>query len=429
MKTNGLLVLLFAALLATLLPMRASWADHYVYVRNPFTGQVYAVHARSPGEAATPFNPAAASAAGARAAAESRTARVGAPGAQSTALRFVTWRDPAEGAFTVEVPQGWRVRGGTVRTTRIEPHYVVRATSPDGGATLFWDDPRLLLRQIPNAYTARLGLHPGQIIPSAWGGRLLIERYEPAAMAALEYARQFVCRNPTRIEGGRIVDQTRALDQRFGPIAQAEGKRIVVDAGEVGFRCGERVGYVYAVTLGASQPGMPAAIWLVYRLGGYLATSADSAVAAAAIHRMLATFQMNPSWLEAFARQSNDMAGNVIRESNAITQTTIQRAQAQDRELAADDKAWFKRNNQNFNAIAHANASITANTAGGGAGSGHDYNAQLDTKTVCDSVGHCKTVDATVTHWWVDCSGDFYPGPASGSPPSGNTSACWKRAN
>ena len=89
------------------------------------------------------------------------------------------------------------------------------------------------------------------------------------------------------------------------------------------------MGYVYAVTLGASQPGMPAAIWLVYRLGGYLATSADSAEAAAAIHRMLATFQINSSWLEAFARQSNDMAGNVIRESNAITQTTIQRAQAQ----------------------------------------------------------------------------------------------------
>ncbi len=401
-------------LLGIFLPWRLARADHVAHIRNPYTGQVYAVRARSPGEPGTPnysSKPA-----------PKRGQEGPAP------LRFVAWQDPAESAFTVNVPQGWTVRGGTVRTTPVEPHYVVRAYAPDGGAMLFWDDPRLLTREVPNAFTRSLGYLPGQIMPSAWGGRLLLEPYEPAASAGLEYARQFLCRNPTRVEGGRIPDQSRALVQRFGPIAQAEGKQIYVDAGEVAFRCGDQVGYVYAITLLAAQPGTPAEIWLIYRLAGYMAKSADSATASAAINEMLATFRMNPQWLEAFARQTNDMAGNVIRESNAITQTTVQRAQEQNKELANENKEWQKNFNQSYKVINKTNAAITNSNGYDGTGNGHDYNPQLDTKTVCDSVGHCQTVPATHTYYWADCSGTMHPGPESGAPPPGDTSACLQRA-
>ena len=46
---------------------------------------------------------------------------------------YVQWQDPAEGAFSVTLPRSWQISGGTARTTRIEPHYVVRAQSADGG--------------------------------------------------------------------------------------------------------------------------------------------------------------------------------------------------------------------------------------------------------------------------------------------------------
>lgn len=391
---------------------RAGQADQ---LRSPYNGQVYKVRARAPGE------PEALPHSGKRASARRREGTV--------PLRFVSWQDPAENAFSVNVPQGWTVRGGTVRTTPVEPHYVVRAYAPDGGAMLFWDDPRLLTREVPNAFTRSLGYLPGQIMPSAWGGRLLLEPYEPAASAGLEYARMFLCRNPTRVEGGRIPDQSRALAQSFGPIAQTEGKQIYVDAGEVAFRCGDQVGYVYAITLLAAQPGTPAEIWLIFRLAGYMAKSADSATASAAINEMLATFRMNPQWLEAFARQTNDMAGNVIRESNAITQTTVQRAQEQNKELANENKEWHKNFNRSFNAINKANAAITNSNGSGGTGAGHDYNPELDTKTVCDNVGHCQSVPATHTYYWADCSGTMHPGPESGAPPRGDTSACLQRAH
>jgi len=117
---------------------------------------------------------------------------------------------------------------------------------------------------------------------------------------------------------------------------------------------------------------------------------------------MLGTFQMGQQWLASFARESNDIAGNVIRESNAITQTTIARAKQQDAQKEVRNAAWRKNSDATFNAISGASHAITRGSSANGGENGHDYNAQLGTKTVCDDVGHCQNVDATVTNWYTD---------------------------
>jgi hypothetical protein len=361
-----------------------------------------------------------------------RTAQVPAQQQGEPAARpssYVQWQDPSEGAFSVSLPRGWNLSGGTVRTTRIEPHYVVRAQSPDGGVLMFMDDPRIAIRQVPNMMTLRMGMREGQIIPSAWGGRILLQRYRPAPEAASEYVREALCPSATQFQGGIIPGQTQDLNERFGRIAQSEGKQIHVDAGELSFKCGDRVGYVYAITLQAWQPGGPVSVWVIYRIAGYLATSAESASAAAAMHTMLGTFQMNQQWLQNFARESNDMAGNVIRESNAVTQSTIERAEQQDAQMQAQDAAWRKNSDASFHAISGASRAVTGASSANNDDNGHGYNAQLDTKTVCDDVGHCQTVDASITNWYADCSGTFYPASESGSPPSSSTSACWNKGH
>jgi hypothetical protein len=264
---------------------------------------------------------------------------------------YAQWQDPAEGAFSVSLPRGWQLSGGTVRTTRIEPHYVVRAQSPDGGVQMFMDDPRIAVRQIPNLMTQQMGWREGQLIPSAWGGKMLLERYRPAPDAAADYVRKAYCASATQFQGGIIPGQTQDLNYQFGAIAQAEGKQIHADAGELSFRCGDRIGYVYAITLEAWQPGGSVSLWVVYRIAGYLASSAESAAAAAAMHAMLGTFQMNQQWLENFAREANDVAGNVIRESNAITQSTIERARQQDAQMQAQYEAWRRNSDASFHAI------------------------------------------------------------------------------
>ncbi len=353
----------------------------------------------------------------------------GQPRRQSTpAISYTPWNDPAESAFSVSLPRGWQVTGGTQRTTRIEPHYVVHAQSPSGGVQMFMDDPRIAIRQVPNAIASR----EGTAIPSAWGGKLLVQRYRPAPQAAQEYVQRIYCSAATDFHGGIIPGQTQDLNNQFGPIARAEGKQIHVDVGELSFKCGDRIGYIYAITLQAWQQGGPVSLWLIYRIAGYLATPAESAQAAAAMHTMLGSFQMNEQWLQRFARECNDTAGNVIRESNAVTQSTIARAKQQDAESQSRFESWKVNSDANFNAIQKTSRAITgagSYSGGGGNGNGHDYNAQLGTKHVCDDVGHCSNVDASVTNWYADCSGTFYPGSESGSSPSSSTSACWSKGH
>ncbi len=342
----------------------------------------------------------------------------------SNANRYSVWRDPAEGAFTVALPVGWQISGGTVRVSQLDAHYVVRAQSPSGGAQVFIDDPRILMRELPNRATQMMGIREGQVIPAGGGANLMVESYHPGAQMAAEYVQKVLCPAATMMHGGPIVDQTQALKAQFAPIAQAEGKTLQIDAGEVSFKCGDRAGYTYAITMLAYQPGAPVSIWGVYRIAGYLSTTEDSAAAAAAVNQALGTFQMDQGWLQRYAKECGDVAGNVIRESNAITQTTMQRSREMNDAMISSIENSRKNSNATMNAIEHSGSSSSNGNA-----NGHDYNAQLQQKTVCDDVGRCQSVDASVTNWWSDCSGTFHAGSESGGAPPASQSACWSKGH
>ena len=47
-------------------------------------------------------------------------------------LRMVTWQDPTEHAFSVQVPQGWQIGGGTHRNSPMDARPYVYAVSSDG---------------------------------------------------------------------------------------------------------------------------------------------------------------------------------------------------------------------------------------------------------------------------------------------------------
>lgn len=338
-------------------------------------------------------------------------------------------QDPAEGAFTAMLPAGWRVSAGTQRSSRMEPHYVIRAQSPQGGAELFFDDPSIPLRQLPGPATDAMGWREGMMIPAPAGIHLLLERYRPGAQAAGDYVTRTLCPAATNFQGGEIAAETDQLMQEFGPIARAEDKQIRVDAGELSFQCGNRNGYVYTITLEAEQPGAPVSMWLIYRIAGYLASPQETAAAADALHTLLGSFEMSPQWLAQFARECNDIEGNSIRESNAVTQATIERARQQDAERESQYEAWKRNSSAITNAIERTDHAITGSLSGGSGGEGHNYNAQLGTKDVCDDLGRCHTVDASVGTYYTDCAGTPYPGTTSGGPPPSGLSACWNKTH
>jgi hypothetical protein len=332
---------------------------------------------------------------------------------------YLLWQDPSEGAFSVLLPMGWRISGGTVRSTKIEAHYLVRAQSPDGGAKLFMDDPDIQMREVPNQGTDAMGVKAGQELPSGLGSSLIVGPYLPGSEFASEYVRQTLCPSATMIHGGTIADQTQALNAQLGPLGQTGGKTLRADAGEVSFKCGTGVGYVYAITLQVTQPDGPVALWFVYRIAGYVASTTASLAAAAAVNQALGTFQMNPTWLQKYAKENGDTTGVVVRESNAVTQTTIDREKA----INADIEALIESSGHNSAAVPNGSSGATPSASSTNA-NGHDDNAQAPTKKVCDDLGRCQTVDASISNWWSDCSGRFHPGPDSGGPPT-SQNACW----
>jgi hypothetical protein len=68
-------------------------------------------------------------------------APAGPPAQGLTRVSWTTFTDPNENAFTIEVPQGWRVAGGVVRKIPLWPSMVLRVLSPDRRTLIAVGDP------------------------------------------------------------------------------------------------------------------------------------------------------------------------------------------------------------------------------------------------------------------------------------------------
>ena len=63
--------------------------------------------------------------------------------------RFTRWVDPIEHAFTVELPEGWHITGGTHRDSAIDARSYVSAGSPDGQIKVWFDDLNICHAKFP----------------------------------------------------------------------------------------------------------------------------------------------------------------------------------------------------------------------------------------------------------------------------------------
>jgi hypothetical protein len=81
-----------------------------------------------------------------------RSAPAGAPAQGLSHVSWTTFTDPYENAFTIEVPQGWKVAGGIVRKRiPLWPNAVVRVLSPDRRTLIALGDPDSVPYQSPIA--------------------------------------------------------------------------------------------------------------------------------------------------------------------------------------------------------------------------------------------------------------------------------------
>jgi hypothetical protein len=132
---------------------------------------------------------------------------------KSAIIMFTPFRAPREGAFTVNIPFGWQVSGGTTRSSAIDPRQSLRATSPDGDTHLFIGDPDLLPREVPNRLLGYAGVREGQAMKGPWGGPLLIARYQTGEQFARSYVSR-ICPAAQILSSNVVPDATRKLTAR-----------------------------------------------------------------------------------------------------------------------------------------------------------------------------------------------------------------------
>lgn len=63
--------------------------------------------------------------------------------------RTFSWRDPNEGAWTIQVPEGWRPQGGIRRVSNLDVRGEVRLWSPDGASLVQYNDTRFEKCTVP----------------------------------------------------------------------------------------------------------------------------------------------------------------------------------------------------------------------------------------------------------------------------------------
>lgn len=287
---------------------------------------------------------------------------------------WVTYVDPTEHAFTLDVPTGYRVQGGTVRVTRIDPRLDIRATSPDGGVSIHLGDPSIPNFGEPNAWRRE-----GTTYQLSGGQRLLIARYTPGVEFAYRYGQrlmQSICAKP-ELKAARPVPNP----PRFSYWASA-GTTVI--SGEAYFLCPDqgKVGYAFVSTAETHMQG--SATWVVPEVMSFVASKPQAGAAFSMIQHMYYSVVVDQNWL-----------AQLLRAQGAYGDQSYANFKAQ---LAADAQQMRRidaAQQSNFQAIDNIISGITP-TVDRTTGERHDVmNATGDYHWV-DGQGHTVTTKSYI---------------------------------
>lgn len=210
-------------------------------------------------------------------------------GPSEPALSFVRWADPLENAFSLEVPRGWRVDGGTFRATTVDVRVELRVDSPDDRVRIRSGDRNIPSFALPTAMLAFTGLREGSWYSPGYGTQMMVRSYLPGARFASDYLQRVL--QPEF--GAARIENERELS------APSVGFGQQVHQGEVQFSIGSQWrGRLFAST---TLMGMPdgSGLWFVTDLLGYLAQPGSESLAETVVGHMRQTAQINQQWAAA----------------------------------------------------------------------------------------------------------------------------------
>jgi hypothetical protein len=240
---------------------------------------------------------------------------------------YVTFQDPKEGAFTLDVPRGWTVTGGLYRFAPVDTRPSLLVKSPDGKVSISAGDHELPAFTVPTPMLTATGFIEGRWYSPGYGVNMLVRSY----IKGSDFAAAYVQDKFASTCGVVRIDERRGrpdLDARLGSIhSQLSGIQVSLATGEVAFTCGPgpqpRRGYYFAGTQLTSAYG--AGVWNVQYLHGFLADDDAVELAGAVLSRMVASSRLNPQWA---AMQSNiaGRSSEIVARTNAEVSRMIEQS-------------------------------------------------------------------------------------------------------
>lgn len=320
-------------------------------------------------------------------------------------LSFITWTEPRDHSFTIDVPQGWQLSGGLYWKGATNAQAFVRVQSPDGQLQVFFGDPELLLRQVPDRFRNPPGVREGQTFTVPTGDSAILQRF----MTGSEYAKQHtlwrqLCRNPQWVREADLPDLSNSIADAIAPEVRAMNGVATASAGEAAFACDNAEGAVTATTVLVRDQRSGMQAWVVYKVAGFV--SADplrSMQARYIMERMLASAKLDPQWEQSFNDMVRRKTGSVIAMQNAAFAAQQGAARG-----AADALARLN----------HPNAGVTRSSSPRLANSSGN-------RDVCDALGRCKNVSDDGAILFIDRNGNTREGRAGGAPP--DNTGVWSR--
>lgn len=202
-------------------------------------------------------------------------------------VKWVTFHDPLEKAFTIDVPQGWTANGGMFRLGYSDYRPMLDLRSPDGRINIRSGDVAIPSYAVPTPYKGE-----GELDDLGDQAQLTFARYRTGKEFAELYALthfKTVCQSLTPQE----TDQS-------APVLDAAVSGAQTSTGAVLYRCdsgqGARLAYVYARTTASGGPHP--ALWQVSPLVSYVAPAEDVSRVRAILVHASQSFKLLPEWIE-----------------------------------------------------------------------------------------------------------------------------------
>ncbi len=223
-------------------------------------------------------------------------------------VKWISYTDSAEGAFSMDVPYGWQIQGGMYRFGYFDVRWMINIRSLDGKVILRIDDANVPPYAIPGPNTGPAGqayFKPQQF-------QMLVENYQEAQPFAAAYAKHrfsSVCQSLTP----RQADWTPILPPAWRGRPADSSK---MTEATVSYDCatsdGARMVTVYARSTLHAGPNY--AYWTVDPLISVITAPDRAAMAHSMVEHMIGTWQENPRWAE-YQKQMTQQGLNQIRAS------------------------------------------------------------------------------------------------------------------